>query len=135
MVISWAVLVHTFNPSAQEITTEAGDHCKFEASLFYRINSRIAKTIIEKSCLKTKTKPKYSIKNVLSSVVVYTFNPKIWISEFKASLVYRAKFSDSQGYTEKSYLKSGPPRVIFILVVLYELNFKATKELSKESFS
>jgi hypothetical protein len=28
-----------------------------------------------------------------------------WISEFKASLVYRVKFQDSQGYTEKPCLE------------------------------
>jgi Sec-independent protein translocase protein TatA len=28
-----------------------------------------------------------------------------WISEFKASLVYKSEFQDSQGYTEKPCLK------------------------------
>jgi hypothetical protein len=29
-----------------------------------------------------------------------------WISEFKASLVYKIEFQDSQGYTEKPCLKN-----------------------------
>ena len=41
------------------------------------------------------------------------------ISEFESSLVYRVKFQDSQGYTEKPCLRKQKLQVMYLVRALY----------------
>jgi hypothetical protein len=50
------VVAHALNPSTWE--AEAGEISEFEASLVYRVSSRIARVIQRNAVLKTKTKTK-----------------------------------------------------------------------------
>jgi hypothetical protein len=50
------MVAHTFNSSSRE--AEAGRFLEFEASLVYKVSSRIARVYTEKPCLKTPPPPK-----------------------------------------------------------------------------
>ena len=49
--ISWAVVVHTFNLSAQEAEAGGPLFCEFKASLVYKVSSRTDSIATGKHCL------------------------------------------------------------------------------------
>ena len=51
------MLAHTFNPKTQE--AEPSNLCDFEASLVYRVSSRLVRSVLQRNSVqKTKTKTK-----------------------------------------------------------------------------
>jgi hypothetical protein len=96
MIQTWAL---------QEQVLSAAEHI---FSLVFQV-SRAKEKLIK--CKKTKTKKPTTTKKASQALVVYAFNPSTWEAEAGVYLSSRSaclqsEFQDSQGYTEKSCLKT-----------------------------